>query len=293
MRVTSTAICGSDLHLYGVLGMFLDAGDVLGHETMGVVEEVGPEAGNLRVGDRVVVPFNIACGHCWMCERGLQTQCETTQVRSQDKGAALFGYTKLYGQVPGGQAQYLRVPQAQYGPVVVPDDGSRTSGTSTCPTCCPPRGRPSSTPTCRPAARSWCWGSARSARCPRGSRCTAARPASSGSSASRSGGRWPSATASRPSTRRRSTTSSARCATHVRPRRGLGHRRRRDGGARLPVAEATQKVVGVLPDVLAAPLTERAATDRLAALYTAIDLVRRGGTISISGVYGGRRTPCP
>ncbi len=124
MRVTSTAICGSDLHLYGVLGMFLDAGDVLGHETMGVVEEVGPEGGNLRVGDRVVVPFNIACGHCWMCERGLQTQCETTQVRSQDKGAALFGYTKLYGQVPGGQAQYLRVPQAQYGPVVVPDDGS-------------------------------------------------------------------------------------------------------------------------------------------------------------------------
>ncbi|MFB8229800.1 amino acid permease [Cellulosimicrobium sp. NPDC055967] len=124
VRVTSTAICGSDLHLYGVLGMLLDAGDVLGHEAMGVVEEVGPEAGSLQVGDRVVVPFNIACGRCWMCERGLQTQCETTQVRSQDKGAALFGYTRLYGQVPGGQAQYLRVPQAQYGPVVVPDDGT-------------------------------------------------------------------------------------------------------------------------------------------------------------------------
>jgi threonine dehydrogenase-like Zn-dependent dehydrogenase len=91
---------------------------------MGVVEEVGPEAGDLRVGDRVVVPFGIACGHCFMCRRGLQSQCETTQVRSQDKGAALFGYTRLYGSVPGGQAQFLRVPQAQHGPVVVPDDGS-------------------------------------------------------------------------------------------------------------------------------------------------------------------------
>lgn len=89
--MTSTAICGSDLHLYGVLGAFLDAGDVLGHEAMGV---------------------------------DLQSQCETTQVTAEGSGAALFGYTKLYGQVPGGQAEYLRVPQAQYGPVVVPDDGT-------------------------------------------------------------------------------------------------------------------------------------------------------------------------
>lgn len=122
VRVTSTAICGSDLHLYHVLGPFLDKGDVLGHECMGVVEEVGPQAGDLRVGDRVVVPFNISCGHCWMCERGLQSQCETTQVRAQDKGAALFGYTRLYGSVPGGQAEYVRVPQAQYGPIRVPDE---------------------------------------------------------------------------------------------------------------------------------------------------------------------------
>ena len=77
VRVTSTAICGSDLHLYKVLGAYLRPGDVLGHEFMGVVEEVGPEAGELKVGDRVVVPFTIACGHCWMCERGLFAQCET------------------------------------------------------------------------------------------------------------------------------------------------------------------------------------------------------------------------
>ena len=121
IRVTSSGICGSDLHLYEVLGSFLDPGDVLGHEPMGVVEEVGAEVANIRPGDRVVVPFNISCGHCFMCTQGLQSQCETTQVREAGKGAALFGYTKLYGQVPGGQAEYLRVPQAHYGPIAVPE----------------------------------------------------------------------------------------------------------------------------------------------------------------------------
>lgn len=124
VRVTSTAICGSDLHLYGVLAPYLQSGDVLGHEAMGIVEEVGSETGDLAVGDRVVVPFNISCGHCWMCRRGLQSQCETTQVREQAKGAALFGYSSLYGSVPGGQAEYLRVPQAQYGPVRLPQTGT-------------------------------------------------------------------------------------------------------------------------------------------------------------------------
>src|SRR5256884_7502197 len=123
IAVTSTAICGSDLHLYGVLGPYLSPGDVLGHEAMGVVTEVGADVTNLVPGDRVVVPFNISCGHCWMCTRGLYAQCETTQVREQGKGAALFGYTSLYGSVPGGQAQFLRVPQAQFGPVKIPADG--------------------------------------------------------------------------------------------------------------------------------------------------------------------------
>ena len=119
VRVTSSGICGSDLHLYSVLGAFIDEGDILGHEPMGIVEAVGAEVKHIAPGDRVVIPFNISCGHCFMCDQGLQSQCETTQVHDQGTGAALLGYTKLYGQVPGGQAEYLRVPQAQYGPIKV------------------------------------------------------------------------------------------------------------------------------------------------------------------------------
>src|SRR5215211_953341 len=114
VRITSTALCGSDLHLYELMSPFLEKGDVLGHEPMGIVEEVGPEVTQIAAGDRVVIPFNISCGSCFMCSQGLQSQCETTQVREQERGAALFGYTKLYGEVPGGQAEFLRVPQAQY-----------------------------------------------------------------------------------------------------------------------------------------------------------------------------------
>ena len=121
VRITSTGICGSDLHLYEVLGAFIDPGDILGHEPMGIVEEVGAEVSHIKPGDRVVIPFNISCGHCYTCEKGLQSQCETTQVREYGTGAALLGYTKLYGQVPGGQAEFLRVPQAHYGPIKVPE----------------------------------------------------------------------------------------------------------------------------------------------------------------------------
>src|SRR4051794_38373746 len=120
IKVTSSGLCGSDLHLYEVLGPFIGEGDVLGHEPMGVVEAVGDSITELKGGDRVGIPFNISGGHCWMCHHGLQSQCETTQVRDQGMGAALFGYTKLYGEVPGGQAEFLRVPQAQYGPIKVP-----------------------------------------------------------------------------------------------------------------------------------------------------------------------------
>src|SRR5882757_8795606 len=119
VRITSSAICGSDLHLYEVLGPFMTEGDILGHEPMGIVEAVGSAVTGIRPGDRVVVPFNISCGQCTMCTTGLQSQCETTQVHEYGTGAALFGYTKLYGQVPGGQAEFLRVPQAQYGPIKV------------------------------------------------------------------------------------------------------------------------------------------------------------------------------
>jgi len=119
--MTTTAICGSDLHLYEVLTPFVEEGDVQGHEPMGIVEEVGPEVTNLSPGDRVVIPFQVSCGHCFMCDQGLQTQCETTQVRDQNMGATLFGYTKLYGELAGGQAEYLRVPQAQYTHIKVPE----------------------------------------------------------------------------------------------------------------------------------------------------------------------------
>src|SRR6185312_15095961 len=120
VRVTSSGICGSDLHLYEVMGPFMEVGDVLGHEPIGIVEEVGGAVEQIAPGDRVVVPFNISCGHCYMCDQQLFSQCETTQVREQGKGAALLGYTKLYGEVPGGQAELLRVPQAQFGPIKVP-----------------------------------------------------------------------------------------------------------------------------------------------------------------------------
>jgi threonine dehydrogenase-like Zn-dependent dehydrogenase len=126
IRITSSGICGSDLHLYEVMGPFMNEGDVLGHEPMGIVEEVGSEVTQIAPGDRVVIPFQIACGSCFMCGQGLHTQCETTQVREQGMGAALFGYTKLYGEVPGGQAEYLRVAagavRSDQGPEGPPDE---------------------------------------------------------------------------------------------------------------------------------------------------------------------------
>src|SRR3982751_461468 len=92
IKITSTAICGSDLHLYEVMTPFMEKGDIMGHEPMGIVQEVGNKVKNVKAGDRVVVPFNIACGTCIMCKKGLTTQCETTQVREMNRGAALFGY---------------------------------------------------------------------------------------------------------------------------------------------------------------------------------------------------------
>jgi threonine dehydrogenase-like Zn-dependent dehydrogenase len=124
VRITSTAICGSDLHLYAKLGPVMKEGDIIGHEPMGVVEEVGAEVKQIAPGDKVVVPFNISCGTCWMCERNLFSQCETTQNRKANKGASLFGYTHLYGGVPGGQAEYLRVPMAHFGPIKIEQDGA-------------------------------------------------------------------------------------------------------------------------------------------------------------------------
>ena len=293
VRVTSTAICGSDLHLYKVLSPFLDEGDIIGHEPMGIVEEVGADVHHIAPGDRVVVPFNISCGSCFMCDRALYAQCETTQVTEQNKGAQLFGYTRLYGSVPGGQAEYLRVPQAHFGP----DQGARTRtrrrGICSCPTSCRRRGRPSNSRRSPMAARSPCSVSARS-----------------GSSALAS----PVTTA--PGDRRRPRAGTARDGTTQRDR----HDRRHVGRATSatssgdltdgrgpdsvidavgmeahgsPTAALAQRLTGMLPDRIAAPLTEKAGVDRLASLLSSIDAVRRGGTVSVIGVYGGAKDPLP
>jgi S-(hydroxymethyl)glutathione dehydrogenase / alcohol dehydrogenase len=129
LRVTSTAICGSDLHIYN--GFFPQVKDlILGHEFMGVVEETGAEVKNLAKGDRVVVPFPIACGQCFFCQSGLPGHCENSNPEHygseggllSEKGGGLFGYTDLYGGYSGGQAEYVRVPYGDFGPRKVPDN---------------------------------------------------------------------------------------------------------------------------------------------------------------------------
>jgi threonine dehydrogenase-like Zn-dependent dehydrogenase len=293
VRVTSTAICGSDLHLYSVLGMYLDPGDVLGHETMGIVEEVGSAANRLKVGDRVVVPFGIACGTCWMCTRGLQSQCETTQVRAQDKGAALFGYTKLYGQVPGGQAEYLRVPQAQYGPVVVPAGG--------------PDERYLYLSDVLPTA----WQAVEYAAVPPGGSVVVVGLGPIGQMATR--------VARHRGAERVIGLDLVPERLEMARRHGiqvldvsvvddvagavldLTDGRGADGvidavgmeAHGSPGAALAQRAAGVLPDSVASAINEKVGVDRLMALLTALALVRRGGTVSISGVYGGAKDPLP
>jgi threonine dehydrogenase-like Zn-dependent dehydrogenase len=134
IRVTSTAICGSDLHLYSKLTPLMREGDIIGHEPIGIVEEVGRDVTHIAPGDRVVIPFNISCGHCFFCNQHLYSQCENTRdegklvrgvnLLGRGRGASLFGYTHVYGAVPGGQAEYLRVPQAHFGPIKVPEEAA-------------------------------------------------------------------------------------------------------------------------------------------------------------------------
>jgi threonine dehydrogenase-like Zn-dependent dehydrogenase len=296
IKVTSTAICGSDLHLYGVLGPYLKPGDVLGHEAMGVVQEVGSQVSGLTRGDRVVIPFNISCGHCWMCSRGLFAQCETTQVTSQGKGASLFGYTSLYGSVPGGQAEYLRVPQAQFGPVKVPDgtpDEQFLFLSDILPTA---------------------WQAVVYADIPPGGTVAVLGLGPVGQFATRiarhrGAGRvigvdlLPErlALAERHGAEPLDISDLGGAEDVAATLLSLVDGRGPDAvidavgmeahGGRL-VALA-QKATGLLPDAVAQKVTDAVAVDRLEALVTAIKGVRRGGTVSISGVYGGEKDPLP
>jgi threonine dehydrogenase-like Zn-dependent dehydrogenase len=296
IRVTSTAICGSDLHLYGVLGPYLKPGDVLGHEAMGIVEEVGSEVTGIRAGDRVVIPFNISCGHCWMCSRGLFAQCETTQVRSQGKGATLFGYTSLYGSVPGGQAEFLRVPQAQFGPIVVPE------------------GTPDEQVLFLSDILPTAWQAVRYADVPNGGAVAVFGLGPVGQFAARiarhlGAGRviGIDSVPERLALAERhgieplnldSTDDIARTLIELVDGRGpdatidaVGMEAH--GAHASTLVSLAQKATGLLPDAVAQKVTDKVAVDRIDALLGAIKGVRRGGTVSISGVYGGEVDPLP
>jgi threonine dehydrogenase-like Zn-dependent dehydrogenase len=293
VRVTSTGLCGSDLHLYEVLGAFLDAGDVLGHEPMGIVEEVGSDVTQIQPGDRVVVPFNISCGSCWMCAHGLQSQCETTQVRDQQTGAALFGYTKLYGQVPGGQAEYLRVPQAHYGPIKVPEG--------------PPDDRFLYLSDVLPTA----WQAVEYANVPDGGTVAVLGLGPIGDMSARIaqhrgvdrviGIDLVPERLARARARGVDTIDLNAQDDVVEAVRDLTDGRGPDSvidavgmeAHGSPVAKGAQFAVGLLPPVVAAPMMKTVGIDRLHALMLAIEMVRRGGTISIIGVYGGATDPLP
>ncbi|GAA0207207.1 zinc-dependent alcohol dehydrogenase [Saccharothrix mutabilis subsp. mutabilis] len=292
VRVTSSGICGSDLHLYEVMGPFIDEGDILGHEPMGVVEEVGAQVTAVKPGDRVVVPFNISCGSCFMCGQGLQSQCETTQVREQGTGAALFGYTKLYGQVPGGQAEYLRVPFGNTLPIKVPEG--------------PPDDRFVYLSDVLPTA----WQAVEYADVKEGGSLVVLGLGPIGDMACRVARQMGVANVigidlvperMARARQRGVTVMNVRDSHLVDHVKDLTDGRGPDAvidavgmeahGA--PVAKLAHQAVGLLPDAIAARFMKTAGVDRLHALRLAIDLVRRGGTISVVGVYGGMADPMP
>jgi threonine dehydrogenase-like Zn-dependent dehydrogenase len=293
IRITSSGICGSDLHLYEILSMYMTPGDVLGHEPMGIVEEVGTGVTHIKPGDRVVIPFNVSCGHCFFCDQSLFSQCETTQVSEHEKGAAMLGYTKLYGQVPGGQAEYLRVPQAHFGPIKVPHgpiDDRFVYLSDVLPTA---------------------WQAVEYADVPKGGSLAVFGLGPIGQMAVRVAiQRGIENVIGIDLVPERLEMAARRGATVLdvseqddisEAVRDLTDGRGTDGvidavGAEAHgsgVAATLQGLTGLLPDKLAEKLNERAGVDRMDALFSAIDSVRRGGTLSIVGLYGGAADPMP
>jgi threonine dehydrogenase-like Zn-dependent dehydrogenase len=293
VRITSTGICGSDLHIYEVLGPFMNEGDILGHEPMGIVEEVGGDVFGLSAGDRVVVPFQISCGTCYMCTQGLPTQCETTQVREHGMGAALFGYTKLYGEVPGGQAQLLRVPLAQNTTIKVPEG--------------PPDDRFVYLSDVLPTA----WQAVEYAGIPDGGTVVILGLGPVGDMSSRIAmhrGHRVIGVDLVPERLERVRGRGAEVLNFEDHHKDLADtiREMTDGrgpdsvidavgmeahGA--PIGKIAHQLVGLLPDPIAEKVMQKASIDRLSAFYMAIDIVRRGGTISVIGVYAGTADPLP
>jgi threonine dehydrogenase-like Zn-dependent dehydrogenase len=293
VEVTSSGICGSDLHLIEVMAPFMTKGDVMGHEPMGVVREVGSAVTAVKPGDRVVVPFNISCGSCWMCSQGLQSQCETTQNREKGFGASLFGYTKLYGQVPGGQAEYLRVPFGNTLPIKVPEgapDDRFVYLSDVLPTAWQAV-QYAATP---PGGTLLVLGLG-----PIGDMCTRiahhlgiervyasdvvperlARAAARGTNVIRT-------------TKKDDVVQAIQEATAGRGADAVIDAVGMEAHGS-PLASMAQKATAVVPDAIMERVMQVAGVDRLAALNTAIDAVRRGGTISLSGVYGGATDPLP
>lgn len=292
IEVTSTALCGSDLHLYEVLGPFMTPGDIVGHEPMGRVVEAGAES-HLKVGDRVVIPFQIACGTCYYCRKGLQTQCETTQVTEQGMGAKLFGYSQLYGAVPGGQAQFLRVPHADYGPIKVGDEL--------------PDHRYLFLSDVLPTA----WQAVAYAQVEPGDSVAVMGLGPIGQFAARIA-RYLGMTvfAIEPEADRRAMAARHGIIVHEPGEESLTAIREATDGrgpdavidavgmeahgdAQSALGKFAQLTAQFLPEKISQPMMENLSMDRLAALYASIELVRRGGTVSLSGVYGGQASPLP
>lgn len=285
IRITST-----DLHLYEVLGPYMSKGDVLGHEPMGIVEEVGSAVSNLAVGDRVVIPFNIACGKCLMCSLNLQSQCETTQVREKGLGARIYGYSELYGSVPGGQAEYLRVPFADYGPVKVGQDL--------------PDVRYLYLSDIVPTA----WQGVQYADVPEGGTLAVFGLGPVGQFAARAGVHLGYRVIGIERVPERRAMAERHGVETLDYSETIGDELREMTGGRgpdsvldavgmeahgSPVGAFAQQAAGLLPDPLAQKAIEKAGVDRLNVLHACIDAVRRGGTVSISGVYGGMADPMP